>query len=109
MTDRIESVVDTAAHLIQAVSRRDPRAVARALDGDIDWPALAILLADNIGCVHDPRLMHPTDRTHRDRRCPGCGHRGRRTVDQCNTCADALIGGRWVPDRNGIQRWQAAS
>lgn len=112
MTDRTETAIPAAAQLVAAVRARDPHAVACALDQVTDWPALAVLLADNIGCAHDPRIMDPRP-ARRDRTCPTCGTTGRRTRDTCIDCTDGasprvLKDGHWV-NRGGIQHWQAAS
>lgn len=89
MTDRTEHVIPTAARLVAAVRARDTNAVTRALAGDVDWPALAVLLADNIGCVHDTRLMAPPA-----------------PLSSPAVLTDAE--GRWV-QRGLVRVWQASS
>lgn len=91
MTDRAETIIPTAADLVAAVRTRDPHTIERILTlPDLDWQALAVVLADNVGCVHDTRLM------------------GAPAPTVPLTSPAVLTGGAWV--RKGhILVWQAAS
>jgi hypothetical protein len=112
MRDRAETVTPTAAALVAAVARRDAAGIELLLHGCGDLYALAVVLADNVGCAHDPRLLPSpppakVSRTH----CVGCGRETRSRVRLCSTCGDVhdsppVLAGRWVTV-GGIARYVA--
>lgn len=110
MRDRAEAITPTAAALVTAVARRDTAGIEALLCECGDLLALAVVLADNVGCVHDPRLL-PSRPDPRSRRpCVGCGRKTRSPVRLCKSCTDVhaspavLDPAAWVTDR-GVARY----
>lgn len=128
MTDeRARSAQPIAARLITAVALHDPDQVASILDTVTDWPALAVVLADQATLPDLPRggpfLLSEDDR----RRAHAAHQRGeegawirlgereyqrararrrRRTPTSDDASPDTLDGGTWVA-HGGIQRFIA--
>lgn len=108
MRDRAEAITPTAAALVTAVARRDTAGIELILRDCGDLHALAVVLADNVGCVHDPRLLPRTDAVQLTRNpCVGCGRKTRSTIRLCKSCHDvhaspAVLDGEWIVGRDGI-------
>lgn len=112
MRDRAEAVTPTAAALVAAVTRRDSAGIEQILTGCGDLAALAVVLADNVGMIHDDRLLPRPLLDGKRRCCYGCRKHTRSPVGLCRDCADVLssppmlAAGRWVTIA-GVARYVA--
>jgi hypothetical protein len=109
---RVDAMLPVAAALVSAVSRRSKTRVERILeDPTVDWPALAVVLADNVGQVA-PELaaLFAPQPARRRRPCVDCGTKVRGYL--CNDCRDRRLGlapmvledGDWVI-QGGVKHW----